>query len=560
MKIECEHCRKSSELNLQFLIKSSIEIECPHCHEMMLVESKDKQKQELQDTHPLIREAEFKKSPPKVTKTIDTTERHKKKYWYMIPLVILIGLIFWRGFMDSSKKSSNLTPPSNPLSTIPESLPEPSKQDTPTETIVPMQNRQRIPEKKDPLRSYIVEIESAYVTFAPDKTLRMKPFAIELRKFSRSLSDDVSQKLATILLFEAYKNQDPSQALFSEYFLPKRPLQSNRFEHLLFQATEKLYKRDYEQLRKFSEAALSLNSGHSLSRAMLPFANAKLGNASGIDQLKILYDSQGNYPAGFFLLQLYLEAKKIQETLALSRLLLKLDPNNRVIQLSLASVFLEREQWKEALNLYSGLLKRYPGEAEYKFQIAKILRKQGRGSESKRILESLLLATNINFSKDMQIQIQLERGGIDYDAKKYADAVRYFEVAHRMDDKNPQALRLLCDALLRSGRARVASQVIDAAQSKEPNSKELMELAWPIYSLAKNFPKAEATLQALLDMNTNKEPKLFYELAKMQEQRGDKVAALESYKKAVGLDPTFLQAKNKVMELTPAPLPATLSK
>jgi tetratricopeptide (TPR) repeat protein len=246
------------------------------------------------------------------------------------------------------------------------------------------------------------------------------------------------------------------------------------------------------------------------------YSDADAANrATLLDRLGVLYRGAGQYPqaveafrqigplevqsaprAAVQIVETYRLAKDFESARREADAALKKYPNERMVQLTRASLLADLGEVDEAVAEVRGLLKGQ-GNRETQLELAQIYEKGKRYAEMAPLLDE---AEKLSTSKDDKAGVEFMRGAMYERMKKYDAAEAEFRKVLDLDPDNAGALNYLGYMLADRGvRLDEAYQLIKKALDLDPqNGAYLDSLGWVYYRQGK-LNEAEGLLLQALD-------------------------------------------------------------
>lgn len=568
MNLECRHCHQRIPINLQFFPGDRIEVECPFCHEFLGVDVKDIEKSGTEDTHPILRvsakdiASDPRPKPPIPVAAPRPVAPPGRADARRFALAALLCCALFGAALVAYRWNRSTPVPATPETPSPESVEEGPETALATASRAPAKPATRpapaAPGKRAPAAGEFslstAEIDRCYRTLRPSVFRGIKTPALQALRYPDGVTRDWSAKLAVILAYEGYRAGNRALLAIAERTVGLAGPRLKDPDYNLVQALLKLDRGDPVQAHRFAENAVALAAATPLAASLAQYAawRANPGAPGALDRLRTIHQAQAFFPAGDLLLDAYaVDPRRSADAIDLARSLLRLEPSDAVIQGRLGAVFMGMKMHAEAQNIFEGLVRQDPASVGARIGLARALRKQGRWEPSRRVLDGLLKETDPASARDRSMEIQLERGWVDYDEKKYADAVRYFEVANRLQPRNLEVLGLLVSALQQSRREGTALALLESQRGSFLRDRGYLALLRGAQMQAKDYAKAERTIQEMAQLGMSDAPGFVF-LGEIKEQAGDRRAALEAYQRALAMDPANAKARVKSAELAQA--------
>ncbi|MCM8761281.1 MAG: tetratricopeptide repeat protein [Candidatus Omnitrophica bacterium] len=196
----------------------------------------------------------------------------------------------------------------------------------------------------------------------------------------------------------------------------------------------------------------------------------------------------------------YMISKDYGDSIAEYRRILKKDPNNVKVLLSLADILSWQKQYDESIAGYRKALEIEPGSIDIKWKLANVLvwSKDLEGSE--RLLREII-------SQDSQyVEAYGLLGQILTWQKKYAQAIGYLEKALSIRDDG-MIRAYYAKALLYSGDYVKAEKTLKEILAKDPDDLKAKVYLADLYSYTKRFQQSIAFYEEVLKKSYDREVK-----------------------------------------------------
>ncbi|MCB0308188.1 MAG: hypothetical protein KDD48_02360 [Bdellovibrionales bacterium] len=574
MKTECQHCHRQLQVNIQFILKDSIEIECPECHELTEIEGDSGLiKQELGDTHPIL----VVSDPQNKTANADLTHksivvddikpkiyqfRKPQNRWswsilqiifILICVLMLAAYIFWSGKKVSSQSTVKIKNTTDKPESVLLSPDHSSKVLSKHKNIIGSKISNGISKPTLDSDDHFLkssEVLELYETFSPRGLEHVKKQMLDLLDLKSPPARTYGMKIACLLSYMAYREQDEKLASKAQEFADRYSAQLEDFDFNLFNAIQKMFRKDFAQTYRFSNNALSINAGHLLAQSVMHYAHFQLNQSSfGLSELQKLYKNYQYYPSGFFLFEIFLQRKTMENIIKTGNALLAQEPDDHVVQYRFGQSLLSARYFSDAELIFSQLYQRFPNDWRYRVLLSETSRKLEKFQSARNALVYLLQSTDLKLSNEAVKKIQIERGLIDYDEGLFEKSTQYFEVAHRLNPLDEEATLLLSDSLIQSGRIQTAEKVLERARSEIPKSQEILRKLFWVYIKQRNQNSAEKTAREIDVLNAS-DVRMYFELGKLMESKSKLSQALAAYQKAYAMDTGSEDVRKKVEEVT----------
>ncbi len=228
--------------------------------------------------------------------------------------------------------------------------------------------------------------------------------------------------------------------------------------------------------------------------------------------------------------QLYVLLGRKEEAFLIYEQLQQLLPNDPVINFEIGKIYEQEGQLDLALQYYQKAVEKQE-KPEWLFALGRVYKKQGQLDKALIYLDKVVkIDENFLDVKYLLADIYLEKGDLDNAAKLYEEIIS--------QSKDYEALLKLAQIKEQIGDEVEAISYYEEAFSMNPDMKIILKLK-TFYENIQDWQKLLDILnKAVLSMKNN--PILYYERGKIYKQLGEIDKALADFKKALQLNPEYV--------------------
>jgi len=257
-------------------------------------------------------------------------------------------------------------------------------------------------------------------------------------------------------------------------------------------------------------------------------------DAATVELQAVVTAKPDNFVARFNLGRAYFAKGDLEQARQNFDSALKLRPDYMPARLALTQLALRRGDSDAALKMAQDTLKMNPGSGVSSLLAAAAYLRKGQYDESRELLDKVL-KVNPN-----QADTLLEMGVLDIVQKRYKDAEEPFRKAYTLDPSNLRGLLGLAEIQFQQGHPDAAVQILAEESKKNPQRADLKKELATAEARAKQFDKALADFQSILDRYKDApidQAQIYGSMAQTSSLKGDMEKAIAYMKDAQKLVP-----------------------
>lgn len=318
--------------------------------------------------------------------------------------------------------------------------------------------------------------------------------------------------------------------------------ETDDIEKLLYKAQQSIASKSYASAIRYLEKVIEIDDESYDGNYLLGYALYKKERYSeAIKYLEEAFDIKKSYDSGLLLAESFQKSKKWKDALKMYDELLKLK-STEMLLIKKAEVYLDMGEKESAITIYKNLLLKKEELPIYIRLIKIYLNSKQYNKAREYVSKAEKIAPHNkeikNISYFLNVSINLDQAERSFKAKKYHDALGYYNKVLKADTKNYQALIRKANILLLTENYNDALKTVKDANRFYKNRSQIYKLFGLIYNKKGDYQKAIKYLRKAEKLSP-KDYQLFYQLGYSYEHLSLIDEAIKAYNKCIRFNRNF---------------------